>query len=305
MNATTARGALLAALACVLVGGSFTANSLLGDYPYAGGQFLRYGLACLLLLPIVGPDARARLRALAPRQWARLALLATVGMVGFNLAVIAAERTAEPAVPGVFVGCAPVVVAVLVPLLERRRPRRTVLGGAWLVVLGACAVQGWGRTDGTGIAFSVCALAGEVGFAVLAVPVLRPLGPRLLSATVCGIAAVESAAAGALLDGGAWLRRPDATETAALLWQAVIVTVIGFVCWYIGMQRLGAERATLFSGLIPVAAACTAPLVGTGSYGIPQAVGSALVGAGVVLGCRTRQSPPRYEGLRQLARKQV
>lgn len=305
MNATTTRGALLAALACVLVGGSFTANSLLGAYPYAGGQFLRYGFACLLLLPLVGPGAAARLRALTPRQWARLALLAAVGMVGFNLAVLAAERTAEPAVPGVFVGCAPVVVAVLVPLLEGRGPQRVVLSGASLVVAGACTVQGWGRTDGTGIAFSVCALAGEVGFAVLAVPVLRPLGPRLLSATVCGVAAVESAVAGSVLDGGSWLRRPDATETAALLWQAAIVTVVGFVCWYMGMQRIGAERATLFSGLIPVAAACTAPLVGTGSYGVPQAVGSALVGAGVALGCRTRPSPPRYEGSPPLVRKQV
>ncbi|MFJ4367088.1 DMT family transporter [Streptomyces chartreusis] len=305
MNATTTRGALLAALACVLVGGSFTANSLLGDYPYAGGQCLRYALACLLLLPLVGPGAGARVRALTPRQWVRLALLAALGMVGFNLAVIAAERTAEPAVPGVFVGCAPVVVAVLVPLLEGRRPQRIVLSGALFVVAGACTVQGWGRTDGTGIAFSACALVGEVGFAVLAVPVLRPLGPRLLSATVCGVAAVESAVAGAVLDGGAWLRRPDATETAALLWQAAIVTVVGFVCWYMGMQRIGAERATLFSGLIPVAAACTAPLVGTGSYGVPQAVGSALVGAGVALGCRTRPSPPRYEGSPPLVRKQV
>ena len=73
-------------------------------------------------------------------------------------------------------------------------------------------------------------------------------------------------------------------EATALLWQAAVVTVIGFVCWYIGMQRIGAERATLFSGLIPVAAACTAPLVGTGAYGVAQAVGSALVGAGVALG---------------------
>ncbi|WP_435212311.1 DMT family transporter [Streptomyces sp. bgisy034] len=305
MNATTTRGALLAALACVLVGGSFTANSLLGDYPYAGGQFLRYGLACLLLLTVVGPGAGARVRALTPRQWVRLALLAALGMVGFNLAVLAAERTAEPVVPGVFVGCAPVVVAVLVPLLEGRRPQRVVLSGALLVVSGACTVQGWGRTDGAGIAFSVCALAGEVGFAALAVPVLRPLGPSLLSATVCGVAAVESAVAGAVLDGGAWLRRPDATETAALLWQAAIVTVVGFVCWYMGMQRIGAERATLFSGLIPVAAACTAPLVGTGSYGVPQAVGSALVGAGVALGCRTRPLPPRYEGSPRPVRKQV
>jgi drug/metabolite transporter (DMT)-like permease len=284
MNATSTRGALLAALACVLVGASFTANSVLGDYPYAGGQFLRYGLACLLLLPLAGRGARARLRTLGPRQWARLGLLAAIGMVGFNLAVIAAERTAEPAVPGVFVGCAPVAVAVLVPLLDGRRPRRTVLYGASLVAVGAFAVQGWGRTDGAGLAFSACALAGEVGFAVLALPVLRPLGPRLLSATVCGIAALESLAAGLLVDGTGWLRQPDRTEAAALLWQAAVVTVVGFVCWYMGMQRIGAERATLFSGLIPVAAACTAPLAGTGSYGAAQAAGSALVGAGVALG---------------------
>ncbi|MFG3083949.1 DMT family transporter [Streptomyces parvulus] len=284
MNTTTARGSLLAALACVLVGGSFTANSLLGDYPYAGGQFLRYTLAFLLLLPLAGSGATARLRALGPGPWLRLALLAAVGMVGFNLAVLAAERSAEPAVPGVFVGCAPVLVAVLVPLLDRRRPKRAVLYGASLVAAGACTVQGWGRTDGAGVAFSVCALLGEVGFAVLAVPVLRPLGPRLLSTTVCGIAALQSAVAGVLADGAGWLRAPDAVEAGALLWQAAVVTVVGFVCWYMGMQRIGAERATLFSGLIPVAAACTAPLAGTGSYGAAQAVGSALVCAGVALG---------------------
>jgi drug/metabolite transporter (DMT)-like permease len=284
MNATTTRGALLAALACVLVGGSFTANSLLGDYPYAGGQFLRYAPACALLLPLAGRGRTGRWAALTPRQWLRLALLAAVGMVGFNLAVLAAERTAEPAVPGVLVGCAPVIVAVLVPLLDGRGPQRGVLYGALLVAAGAFAVQGWGRSDGAGVAFSVCALAGEAGFAVLAVPLLRPLGPRLLSATVCGVAALQSAVLGLLLDGEAWLRRPDGTETAALLWQAVVVTVVGFVCWYMGMQRIGAERASLFSGLIPVAAACTAPLAGTGSYGPAQAAGSALVGLGVALG---------------------
>ncbi|WP_345590133.1 DMT family transporter [Streptomyces marokkonensis] len=284
MNATTTRGALFAALACVLVGGSFTANSLLGDYPYAGGQFLRYGLAFLLLVPLAGPGATTRLRALGAARWLRLAVLAAVGMVGFNLAVLAAERTAEPAVPGVFVGCAPVVVAVLVPLLEGRRPQRVVLYGSLFVAVGAFTVQGWGRTDGAGIAFSVCALIGEVGFAVLAVPVLRPLGPWLLSTVVCGIAAAESALIGVLADGDGWLPRPDAVEIGALLWQAVVVTVVGFVCWYMGMQRIGAERATLFSGLIPVAAACTAPLVGAGSYGAAQAVGSALVCAGVAVG---------------------
>ncbi|OKI48493.1 hypothetical protein A6A29_05740 [Streptomyces sp. TSRI0281] len=287
MNAPSLRGVLLAALACVLVGASFTANSVLGDYPYAGGQALRYGLAALLLVPLLRRNGRsglAPLRTLTRRQWGRLTLLAAVGMVGFNLAVLAAERSAEPAVPGVLVGCAPIVVGVLVPVLEGRRPSRAVLYAAGLVAAGAFTVQGWGRTDLAGILFSVGALAGEVGFAVLAVPVLRPLGPKLLSATVCGIAALEAALLGVLLDGGGFLRMPTPGETTALLWQAAVVTVIGFVCWYSGIQRIGAERATLFSGLIPVSAALTAPLVGAGAYGIAQGVGSLLVGAGVALG---------------------
>jgi drug/metabolite transporter (DMT)-like permease len=112
------------------------------DYPHAGGQALRYGAACLLLLVPARRGARARLRAMTARQWVLVAATAAVGMVGFNLSVLAAERTAEPAVPGVLVGCAPIVVAVLVPLASRRRPSAAI---------GAFVVQGWGGTDGPGL----------------------------------------------------------------------------------------------------------------------------------------------------------
>ncbi|MFE9250611.1 DMT family transporter [Streptomyces sp. NPDC007088] len=281
------RGALLAASACVLVGGSFSANSLLADYPYADGQALRYGLAALLLLPFLPRGLPRVPRELGPRQWGRLAVLAAVGMVGFNLAVLAAERSAEPAVPGVLVGCAPVVVAVLVPLLSRRRPHRALLAGALCVAAGAVVVQGWGRTDTAGLVFSVAALAGECGFALLAVPVLPVLGPLRLTATVCALAAVQSACLALAFGGGAALRAPNAVEAGALLWQAAVVTVVGFLCWYAGISRIGAERATLFSGLIPVSAAATAPLLGTGGYGTAQALGSLLVAVGVAVGART------------------
>ncbi|MCK7626383.1 DMT family transporter [Streptomyces sp. RS10V-4] len=284
MDRNHLRGVLLAALACLLVGGSFTANSLLGAYPYAGGQALRYGLAAALLLVLLGRRGTAPLRSLKARQWARLALLAALGMLGFNLAVLAAERTAEPAVPGVLVGCAPVVVAVLAPALAGRRPRPAVVRGALLVAAGAFAVQGWGRTDGQGLVWSAAALCGEVGFALLAVPVLPALGPRLLSAAACALAAAEAAALGLVTQGTSWLRLPGPLEAAALGWQAVVVTVAGFVCWYAGIQRIGAERATLFSGLIPVSAALTAPLAGTGTYGTAQLGGSLLVATGVALG---------------------
>ncbi|MFF5718081.1 DMT family transporter [Streptomyces buecherae] len=278
------RGALLAALACTLVGASFTANSVLGDFPHAGGQAIRYAFASLLLFPLVGRRGLAPLRTLGWRGWGWLAGLAGVGMVGFNLAILAAERTSEPAVPGVFVGCAPVVIAVIVPALDGRRPARAVLCGAVLVAAGAFTVQGWGRADLPGIAWSVAALGGEVVFALAAMPVLRTVGPVLLSAAASAVGAVEALGLAVLLDGRGWLRMPDAGEGAALLWQTLVVTVIGFVCWYQGLQRIGPERATLFSGLIPVAAAITAPAVGAGGYGPAQAAGSLLVGTGVAVG---------------------
>lgn len=299
MNPSHRSGVLLAALACVLVGASFTAAGALVHYPHAGGQALRYGAACLLLLVPARREAVRRLRALTARQWALAAAVAAVGMVGFNLAVLAAERTAEPAVPGVLVGCAPVVVAVLVPLASGRRPALAVSAGAVLVACGAFVVQGWGGTDVPGLCWSVAALAGEVGFALLAAPLVRPLGPPLLSACVCGLAAIEAGALAAATDG---VRTPTGHEALALGWQAVVATVIGFVCWYAGLQRLGTERATLFSGLIPVSAALTAPLVSVGTLGTGQLAGAALVAAGVALGAgragRRRDSRP---GARQPA----
>ncbi|MEW2516952.1 DMT family transporter [Actinacidiphila alni] len=284
MNSSPRAGFLLTAVACVLVGASFTAGGALVDYPHAGGQALRYGSACLLLLWPARKQAGRRLRALTARQWARAAAVAAVGMVGFNLAILAAERTAEPAVPGVLVGCAPIVVAVLVPLGAGRRPTVTVTGGALLVAAGAFVVQGWGGTDGAGLFWSVLALAGEVGFALLAAPLVRPLGPPLLSACVCALAALEAGAVGLATDGSAALRMPTGSEALALGWQSVVATVIGFVCWYAGLQRIGTERATLFSGLIPVAAAVTAPLVAVGTFGTGQLLGSVLVACGVAVG---------------------
>ncbi|MDX2649136.1 DMT family transporter [Streptomyces sp. PA03-1a] len=305
MDLSYRRGALLAALACVLVGGSFTASGILVGYPHAGGQALRYGLAFLLLLPVARRGAGPRLRALAPRQWARLALLAATGMVAFNLAVLGAERTAEPAVPGVLVGCAPVVVAVLVPAVEGRRPATRVTAAAVLVAAGAFVVQGWGATDVAGLLWSLAALGGEVAFAVLAVPVLRPLGPKLLSACVCGMAAAEAALLGVALDGAEALPAPTGAQALALGWQAAVTTVIGFVCWYAGVQRIGAERATLFSGLIPVSAALTAPLAGVGTYGTGQLAGSLLVAGGVALGAgvgHVTPGDPERAGTRALRR---
>ena len=275
------------AAACVLVGTSFSVAHLLSTYPYTTGQALRYALAALVLAVLVRAreqGARHRLADIGPRGWLRVAALAGAGAVGFNLAILAAERTSEPAVPGVVVGCSPLVIAVLIPALARRRPSPRLAGAALLVVAGAAVVQGLGHTDPAGLGFSVIALAGEVSFSLLAVPLLKTISPLILSTCVCAAAAVEAAVVSLATGGvGAW-RLPDPAQAGAIAWQALPVTVLAFCWWYSGLSRLGPERAQLFIGLMPIAAAGTGPLLGAGTLGWAQLTGSGLVGAGVVLG---------------------
>ena len=284
------------AAACVLVGTSFSVAHLLSAYPYTTGQALRYALAALVLAALVCTrehDARRSLTVLGARGWIRVAALAGAGAVGFNLAILAAERTAQPAVPGVVVGCSPLVIAVLIPLLGRRRPTPRIAAAALLVVAGAAVVQGLGHSNPTALAYSALALAGEVSFSLLALPLLKLISPLTLSACVCAAAAIEASVISLAMGGPAAWRLPDPAQAAAIAWQALPVTVLAFCWWYAGLRRLGPERAQLFIGLMPITAAASGQLFGAGAPGWPQLTGSALVASGVILGSiSTRQKRP-------------
>jgi drug/metabolite transporter (DMT)-like permease len=288
-----AAGALFAGTATVLVGSSFVSSSLLTHYPFLWGQAIRYLAAGLVLLAIARPWSAGRPRPTG-RDLGWLAALGATGLLGFNVAVLAALRTAEPAVVGVMVGCVPLVMALVTPLLARRRPSPRLLACAGLVVAGAAIVQGFGRTDLAGSLYSVLALAGEAAFSLVALPVLPQLGPLLVSTYACLFAGAEGLALAALgrgVGGGGALRAPTGEETGALAWLVLAVTVVAFLCWFEGLRRLQAERATLLAGLIPVAAAVLAPLAGTGAFGVSQLAGSVLVAIGVSLGLGGAPAP--------------
>lgn len=285
-----AQGAALMTLASLVIGASFVASSLLTHFPVWGGQAIRFTAAALVLGALCG--RRWRLVQTWPvGVWLRIAGLAITGMLGYNAAIITAERTAEPAVPGAIVGCAPLAVALLAPLIQARSPAARGLAAAGLVVLGTYIVQGFGRTDGSGLGWSAVALACEVAFTLLAASTLTLTGPLLASACASGMAGLLAGATAFAVEGTTWLRIPNTSETAALAWQAVAATAIGFLCWCRGIDQLGTERSALFLGLIPLSAAATAPLVGTGQLSVAQLIGCLLVAGGVALGMsRTPES---------------
>jgi drug/metabolite transporter (DMT)-like permease len=165
------------------------------------------------------------------------------------------------------------------------------VAAAVVVTVGAAVVQGVGDTTLEGFLLSLGALAGEALFSLLAVSLLPRLGPVVLSAYACAIAAAGLGAAAVLVDGDNALPLPSSEEAAAITYLAVAVTAIAFVAWYSGVQRLGVERAGLFAGLIPVSTLLCAAAIGTGSLGLVEALGVVVVGAGVSLGVSVPVQP--------------
>ena len=276
------------AVAMALVGASFTASAALADYPVFGGQAVRYAVAALCLLAVM------RWRRVAfvpptPRQAARLTALAATGLTGFSAFVVLATRHAEPSLAGAVVGATPVVLAATQAVRERRLAFRT-LAAAVVVTAGVALVEGVGSADPLGLALAVGALACEAAFTLLAVPLLPTLGALRVSAYAC-VAAVPQLLLLGLLAPGPLLAVPDGGELAALAYLSVVVTAVAFLLWYTGVARVGAARAGLFAGLMPVAALVAALALGVEVPTAHGVAGALVVASGLALGLSSRRRP--------------
>jgi drug/metabolite transporter (DMT)-like permease len=135
------------------------------------------------------------------------------------------------------------------------------------------------------------ALAGEVGFSLLAVPLLPRLGPIRVSAYASALAVPMLLIAGLVADGGGFLRVATAGEAAGLIYLATVVTTIAFFLWYDALARLGADLAGLFAGVIPASAAIITVVLGLGLPGHAELAGVGLVAVGVITGLAPRHRP--------------
>ncbi|MFL6141099.1 MAG: DMT family transporter [Labedaea sp.] len=283
--ATYALPAASGALACLLVGGSVPVTGTLDDYPVFAALAMRYALGGLLLLALAGLRGR-RLPRPGPADLIPLAGLAVSGMLGFNACLLYAQRYADPGFVAAMLGGTPLVLALVAPLLTRRRPAPLVVAGATVVVAGILVLggvfTGGGSWHGPGLALAALTMGCEASFTLLAVGVVTRLGAYAVSTWCCLIAAGIGAVLGPLLDAP-W-RIPDPRQAGALVFLGVIVTAVGFCCWYRAVSGLGADRAGVLVGLMPVSGLATSVLLGAQPFTVTAGAGAVLVTAGAVLG---------------------
>jgi drug/metabolite transporter (DMT)-like permease len=288
-------------LMAVLWAGSFPATRILvqGMAVYTA-TFVRFWWAALVLALIV-VARNGRLPAIGARDWGYIAVLALLGVVGYNLAFNLGLIQVEASRASLIVPTNPAVTAAAAWLLLREPVGGVRALGIALSVSGAL----WILCRGEPSAF--LALDFTTGELLLVACVFLWSAYTLIGRLALGRIAPLVLTAYAMLLGGAVLAVPAAFESqslravpweswAALAYLVPLGTVVPFVWFWQGVGALGAARASQFINLVPpVAVAESVWLLGE-PFTPALIVGTALVVGGLYLTNRAAKAPPTSAG---------
>ena len=104
------------------------------------------------------------------------------------------------------------------------------------------------------------------------------------------LAAVMLAVLAVVVEGAGAVSTLDTGDLLAAAHLAIVVTAVAFVLWYTAVTRLGADRAGLFTGVVPVMAAVGGVLLGAPAPAPVVWVGMALVAVGLGVGLSAQAS---------------
>ncbi|MEU9064615.1 DMT family transporter [Streptomyces sp. NPDC048430] len=258
---------------------------------------IRFTLAALLLGVMVRLSRRRPARPDARQRW-QLHLSGFLGItVYFVLENVGVDlSTASDA--SLIVATYPLMTMLLeLVVLRARMPLPRLAGvllatvGAFLVVRNGAQVGGSSRWAG-----DVLLLLGGLAWAGYNVLGKRAsAGLDALSVTYYQtLAGAGGFLAASLLEAGEW-RVPDLTASALLVHLAVACSVGGFLLYNYGLRRMASSVAVNILNLVPVFGVIGAVVINGESVRPAQAVGGAVIIAGVALGMIERGRRPAVE----------
>ncbi|MCU0241061.1 MAG: DMT family transporter [Vicinamibacteria bacterium] len=275
-------------LTAVFWGGTFIAGRVVAAGMSAPeAACLRFWIAALALLPLVR-QREGGLPRLDQRQLLAVTLLGLTGIFTYNICFFQGLKLIEAGRAALIVALCPVLLALLTMGEDRLTPLRWL--GVLLSVTGAMFVITRGdiraiRQGAIGLG-ELCIFGSVLSWAAYTL-----IGRRLMSrltplasvtySVIIGAAALTIPAAAAGLF--AHIAAHRAREWLGLAYLSLFGTVLGFVWYYEGVQRVGSVRAGLFINLVPVCAVVIAALILGERLTAPVLAGGALVLLGVVL----------------------
>ncbi len=288
---------LLVLVSAFFWGANFVlAGPVLSGLPPLWAAAFRFLLGALLMLMIVRYRKEKLMHLLRQHAGVYL-LLGLVGITSFNLLFFNALKAASADSAALIMATNPLLTTLLaaallheVPAVRQLLALPVALAGVAVVIsqgdMGRLAALHFDRGD-------LLMLAANVAWALYNVLIRRfmPKGSVLGNTTL-----VMSAGALLLsltaLGSGESLSMPNMHALLALAIMAVGGTVLAYLFWNIGIERLGAGRTAIFLNFVPVSAMLVAALTGV----LPtsaQLVGGALVLIGLSITMLPKRQPVR------------
>jgi drug/metabolite transporter (DMT)-like permease len=263
----------------------------LDDLPPLVVACLRTIIAGLVAIPLL-----AGMRQRLPSDRGSRTLLGISAAVGFVIFpvvyTVGQERTS--ALHGVMILAAlPIFTGVYAAIVARRLPRRAWLVGCAVALVGEIVLIGGRGTAAGGatlagdlivVAAALCVSAGYVAGAML-----PPRGLSSLATTLWGVllgtVVLAPLAAGLFVRDG--IPEAGAKAWAAVVFLALVTSIVGYLGWYWALDRGGIARIATLQFLQPVSGFALAAIVLGENVTVPIAVGSALIVGGILIAQRT------------------
>jgi drug/metabolite transporter (DMT)-like permease len=289
------RAYLALAAAMTIVGSSVVSGKvMIESFPIFIASTLRFAIAVLLLVAIMTVRHHP-FPLLSLKTHLILVLQAATGIVLFNALLLAGLERTTAAASGIITSATPVMILLFSTVLGERLRFRPVLSigiaTAGLLVLN---LFGAGGSDATGNhllggLLVLGAVIGEALYTILGKAVSGGLAPlaQTLWVSLYGLAMFIPFALWEL--PGFDLAQTRASGWAAVVYSAVLVTVVAFSLWFYGLQRVPANRAGIFTGMIPVSAVILAAFMLHERIGWPHVFGIGCVLVAIALIASERQ----------------
>ncbi|MFF1877429.1 DMT family transporter [Leifsonia sp. NPDC058230] len=232
--------------------------------------------------------------------WWRSAVLGVLNTGGFFALVYAAAQLLPSSIAATLMATSPLAMMGFGWLLLAERPRMIAVAGAVVGVAGVCVMllDGGAGVHPLGVAASLAAmLLSSVGY-VLATrwsdgtDVFSSTSWQLIAG---GLLAVPFAVA---FEGAP--PRLDGPAIAGFAFVTVVATALAFVAWFSGLRHLGAGTVGVLGLLNPVAGVLLGTMVAGEVLTLRQALGLAIVLAGILLGQSARASRTPLAGAKKV-----
>jgi drug/metabolite transporter (DMT)-like permease len=251
-----------------------------------GFNALRWILATGVLLALVAVR-RDPLR-IAERDWGRLLLISVVGNVFQQLTFINGIRLTTAGHSALIMGLSPVMVAAGGAAFGLERVARATWAGILLSVLGLVFLIRPGAAEAPSTAFAgdLLTLASAACWAVYTLA-SRPLTLRYPPMTVTALSVTAAAAILVVLGVPALQAQSWSalrwTAWGSLLYSGTLTIAFGYAIWSLAIRRIGTARTSILANLNPVIALIAAWILLGERLNVWQALGAALVLAGIAL----------------------